>query len=162
MHLVAVVKILVLLMMANGTPVILKRLMGARPARPLDFGARFRDGRPIFGPSKTLRGLLGSLAVTSLVAPLLGLDWTAGLMVAVFAMLGDVFSSFTKRRLGLESGSMALGLDQIPESLLPFLALRSDLDLSAVDIVAGVATFFVGELVLSRILYRLGVRDRPY
>ena len=162
MHLVLVVKLLVLLTMANGTPVILKRVMSERTARPLDLGLRFPDGRPVFGPSKTIRGIIGALAITTLAAPALGLPWTAGLIVAVFAMLGDLFSSFTKRRLGLESGGMALGLDQIPESLLPFLALRGDLDLSALDIVVGVVAFFVGELVLSRIFYWLGVRDRPY
>jgi hypothetical protein len=162
MHLVTVLKLLVLLLAANGTPVILKRLMGSRLALPLDGGARFRDGRPIFGPSKTLRGIVGAVVVTTAVAPLLGFDWRIGLLVALFAMAGDLFSSFTKRRFGLESGGMALGLDQIPESLLPFLATRGDLGLGAVDIVAGVIAFFVGELVLSQILFRLKVRDRPY
>jgi hypothetical protein len=32
----------------------------------------------------------------------------------------------------------------------------------ATDIVLGVAIFFVGELVLSRFLYWLRLRDRPY
>ena len=77
-------------------------------------------------------------------------------------MAGDLLSSFLKRRLGLQSSSKAVGLDQIPESLLPLLACRQALSLTALDIVAGTAIFFVAEVVLSRFLFRLHVRDRPY
>jgi hypothetical protein len=83
-------------------------------------------------------------------------------MVAVAAMAGDLFSSFVKRRLGLESSSMAIGFDHIPESLLPLLCITLLLPISLADIVAVTAIFFVGVLVLSRILFRLNVRDRPY
>lgn len=162
MHILVVLKLLALLLIANGTPVILKRLMGPALARPLDGDVRFPDGRPIFGSSKTLRGLIGAIVVTTAAAPALGLDWDVGALIAVFAMAGDLFSSFTKRRFGLDSGGMALGLDQIPESLLPMLAARGELDLVPLDIVVGVIAFFAGELLLSRILFRLGVRDRPY
>jgi hypothetical protein len=34
--------------------------------------------------------------------------------------------------------------------------------LTAADIVTGVAIFFAGELALSRVLFRLRFRDRPY
>lgn len=162
MHLELIIKLLVLLLMANGTPVILKRVMGGTLARPLDFGVCLPDGRPVFGRSKTWRGILGALIVTTIAARLIGLDWTIGLVIAGFAMIGDLASSFTKRRLGLASGGMAVGLDQIPESLLPFLAVRGDIALSWLDIALGVAAFFVGSLVLSKILFRLGVREQPH
>jgi hypothetical protein len=58
--------------------------------------------------------------------------------------------------------SRATALDQIPESLLPLLACRGALSLTAADVVAGVAVFFVGEVILSRLFYRLRLRDRPY
>jgi CDP-2,3-bis-(O-geranylgeranyl)-sn-glycerol synthase len=77
-------------------------------------------------------------------------------------MVGDLCSSFIKRRLGFEPSSRATGLDQIPESLLPALLGRWLLALPAGDVVAVTATFFVGEIVLSRILFRLKLRDRPY
>jgi CDP-2,3-bis-(O-geranylgeranyl)-sn-glycerol synthase len=57
---------------------------------------------------------------------------------------------------------MALGLDQIPESLFPLLACRMLLPLSFLDVVAGVTLFFIGGLILSRILFRFNLRDRPY
>ena len=51
-------QLLVLLVVANGTAVIAKKLLGAAFARPLDGGALFVDGQPIFGPSKTIRGIV--------------------------------------------------------------------------------------------------------
>ena len=78
------------------------------------------------------------------------------------AMAGDLFSSFVKRRLGLPPSSRALGLDQIPESLLPLLVCRQSLSLTALDIGLAVAIFFVGELGISRLLYKAHLRDEPY
>jgi CDP-2,3-bis-(O-geranylgeranyl)-sn-glycerol synthase len=77
-------------------------------------------------------------------------------------MAGDLLSSFLKRRLGLPPSSKASGFDQIPESLFPLLACQLPLSLTAVDILTGTAIFFVGEVLLSRVLFRLHVRDRPY
>jgi hypothetical protein len=77
-------------------------------------------------------------------------------------MAGDALSSFIKRRLDLPSSSRATGLDQIPESLVPLLACRPMLPLTPWDIAASVAIFLVGEIVLSRALYRVHLRDRPY
>lgn len=162
MQFVPVIKLLVLLTLANGTPIAAKRIFGARFALPLDGGINFWDGRPLFGPSKTVRGILASILVTAAAAPLLGLDIAVGATAAVAAMAGDLFSSFIKRRLNFPPSSQAIGLDQVPESLFPMLACRNALSLTAADIVLGIAIFFIGELILSRLLYRLHFRDRPY
>ncbi len=162
MHAALIAKLIVLVAVANGAPVLAKKALGTRFARPLDGGAIFRDGRPLFGPSKTIRGVAVSLLATPLAAVLLGLQWEAGALVAGGAIAGDLFSSFVKRRLGLASSSMAIGLDQIPELFLPLLASRMLLPVGWLDIMAGVAIFFVGELVLSRILFKLHLRDEPY
>lgn len=162
MHYLAVLQLLILLMLANGSPVVAKRLLGRRLAQPVDGNIKFVDGRPLLGSSKTIRGILVSIAVTSACAPLLGLSFKIGLIVGTTAMAGDLLSSFLKRRLGLSPSSRAVGLDQIPESLFPLLASRYALSLTAVDIIVGTAIFFVGEIVLSRVLFRLHLRDRPY
>jgi CDP-2,3-bis-(O-geranylgeranyl)-sn-glycerol synthase len=159
---ILVLKLLVLLAVANGAPVLAKRLLGDRLARPLDGGAIFIDGRPLFGPSKTIRGIVLALAATPLAAALMGLSWQLGVVVAGLAVVGDLLSSFVKRRMGLPSSSMALGLDQIPESLLPLLGAWLFVPLSLLDILVGVAAFFAGELILSRILFHLNLRERPY
>ena len=162
MQFLPVLKLLVLLTLANGTPIVTKKILGPRFSYPLDGGIKLGDGRPLFGSSKTIRGILVSIVVTTAAAPLLGLSLGVGATVAAAAMAGDLFSSFTKRRLNFPSSSQALGLDQIPESLLPMLACANALSLTATDIVLGVAIFFVGELILSRLLYWLRLRDRPY
>ena len=112
-------QLLILLVVANGTPVLAKKLLGAAFARPLDGGALFVDGQPILGPSKTIRGIVVSVLATSICAALMGLGWKVGTLVAIFAMAGDLFSSFAKRRLHLHSSSMAIGLDHIPEFFPP-------------------------------------------
>ena len=99
MHLFSILQAMVLLTLANGTPVIAKRIFGQSFALSLDAGLRFFDGRPLFGPSKTIRGILLSVLVTTASAPLIGLDLTVGVIVASAAMAGDLFSSFVKRRL---------------------------------------------------------------
>src|SRR5271169_156482 len=162
MHPGIVLQLLILLMLANGTPVIAKKILDDRYSYPVDGNLTFADGRPVFGRSKTLRGILLAVMVTTAGAPIIGLCWKTGLLVGSFAMAGDLFSSFCKRRLGLPSSSRASGLDQIPESLLPLLACRDLLALTAADIVLCVAMFVIGEVVLSRVLYAFRLRDRPY
>jgi CDP-diglyceride synthetase len=162
MHPLVICQVLVLLMLANGTPVIAKKLLGNHYSYPLDGNLTFGDGRPLFGRSKTIRGIVLAVVVTTVGAPLIGLGWRTGLLVGSFAMLGDLFSSFSKRRLNLPSSSRASGLDQIPESLFPLLACRNLLGLAPADIVVCLAMFFVGEVVLSRLLFAFRLRDRPY
>lgn len=161
-HGLVITKLLVLLATANGTPVLVRWLLKHRVDAPLDFGWRMPDGRPLLGPSKTIRGLISAIAATTLVAPLLSLPVAMGGIIGAAAMLGDLISSFIKRRLGLPPSSMALGLDQIPESLLPLVVSWQYLALSPADGIVILAAFLAGELALSRVLYRLHVRDRPY
>ena len=162
MQAVQILQILALLALANGTPIAAKNILGSRFSFPVDAGKNFRDGRPLFGPSKTVRGILVSIFVTTACAPLIGVDMAVGATAAVAAMAGDLFSSFVKRRLGFPPSSQAIGLDQIPESLFPMLACRDALSLTIADIAVGVVIFFAGELVLSYLLYRIHLRDTPY
>jgi CDP-diglyceride synthetase len=155
-------QLLVLMTLANGTPIVAKKVFGARFARPLDGGIVFFDGRPLFGPSKTIRGIVASILVTTASAPLTDLDLTIGAIVAGAAMAGDLFSSFVKRRLNFRPSNQALCLDQVPESLFPMLACRDALSLTIADIALGVGIFFIGELILSRLLYQVHLRDEPY
>jgi predicted CDP-diglyceride synthetase/phosphatidate cytidylyltransferase len=162
MHALTVAQLLVLLTLANGSPIVAKLILGDHFSSPLDLGKKFIDGKPLLGPTKTIRGLLIAIAVTAACAPLLGLGFEIGLLVGATAMAGDLSSSFVKRRFGWPASSRATGLDQIPESLLPLLACRDALSLTAVDVLVVCALFFVGEVLLSRLLFRFRVRDQPY
>ena len=162
MQLLHILQILVLLTFANGTPIVAKKIFGPRFALPLDAGIIFFDGRPLFGASKTMRGIVVSILITTATAPFIGLDLTIGVILASSAMAGDLFSSFVKRRLNFPPSSQALGLDQVPESLFPMLACRNALSLTIADIALGIGVFFIGELILSRLLFRAHLRDEPY
>lgn len=157
-----IAQLLLLLTVANGTPVIAKKILGNALAAPLDGGRTFADGRPLFGRSKTLRGVVIAVVTTTAAAPLIGLEWKVGALLAAGAMAGDLFSSFCKRRMGLAPSSRALGLDQIPESLFPLGACRLLLPVTVLDMVVATTLFFAGELALSRVLFQLRIRDRPF
>jgi CDP-2,3-bis-(O-geranylgeranyl)-sn-glycerol synthase len=151
-----------LLLVANGAPVVAKNLLGARWTWPVDFGLTLPDGQRLFGSSCTFRGWVAALAATAVAAWLLGLEALTGLAIGALAMTGDMLSSFIKRRLGMPPGSMALGLDQIPESLFPLLWARAPFALGWGDVAALTLIFLVLELLLSRILYRFHLRSHPY
>src|ERR1700730_8765933 len=162
MQLWMITRLLFLMVLANGTPLVAKKILGNRFSRPLDSGARCLDGQPFFGVSKTIRGILLSVLVTVIGAYLVGLGGKIGALFGSVAMSGDLFSSFLKRRLRLPPSSRAIGIDQVPESLFPLLACRSALSLTVSDIAVIVVTFFISEILISRVLYKFGLRDRPY
>lgn len=158
----AVLSLLLLILVANGAPVLGHALCRDRLGWPLDLGVRFWDGYPLLGPGKTVRGLVLSLGATTGCAWLIGLPVLTGVLLSGAAMLGDCLSSFLKRRLGKASGSQMLGVDQIPESLLPLLSVRNQMALGITEIVATVIAFLVVELLLSRLVYPWGLRKHPY
>ena len=153
---------LLLLLVANGTPILVRLALGKRLKQPLDGGWRFFDGRPLFGPSKTIVGLIAALSASISLSVALSIGWMTGLLIGGLAMLGDLLSSFVKRRMGLRSSAMALGLDQVPESLIPLMVCAPLLGLSWTQVLLVTSAFFVLEVILSRIAYHLGIRQQPY
>ena len=117
-----ILQLLILLALANGTPVVAKKILGERFAYPLDGGIEFVDGRPLFGRSKTVRGIVLAVLVTMAGAPLIGLEWVIGFLVGSLAMAGDLFSSFLKRRIALPPSSRASGLRSGSGSVIPLFA----------------------------------------
>lgn len=156
-------RLMVLLMVANGAPIILQWLFRGWGAWPVDGGQTLSlDGRPWLGRSKTWRGLVAAAPATGLAAISIGLPFATGFVVGAWAMAGDLLASFIKRRLNLAPSDRSLGLDQVPESLLPLWAIAGELRLEAAAIAWLVLAFVVLEILLSRLLYDLHVRERPY
>ncbi|PNG26712.1 CDP-archaeol synthase [Methylocella silvestris] len=162
MSIAPIAQALILVFVANGAPILASRVLGLWGNAPLDLHARFSDGARLLGSSKTFRGVIASLIATTLVAPAIGVDWRVGALAASAAMTGDIFSSFIKRRLQLPAQGMAPGIDQAPESLLPLIVCKSALGLSFVDVLVAAFIFWVGALLLSRALFTLKIRERPY
>ena len=93
-------RLLLLLGVANSAPIVAKNLLGTRWSAPLDAGLHFADGRPLLGPSKSVRGVIAAVASTALAGALLGFSLGLGAVIGAGAMLGDALSRFVKRRLG--------------------------------------------------------------
>ena len=141
---------------------IANKILRERFARPLDGGVQFFDGQPLFGSSKTIRGIALAVLATSAGGALLGLGWQVGAVIGSLSMTGDLFSSFVKRRIKLPPSSRAVLLDQVPEALFPLLACQATLALTLSQIVAVVAIFTLGDIVFSPLFYKLKIRKRPY
>jgi CDP-2,3-bis-(O-geranylgeranyl)-sn-glycerol synthase len=156
---ILLIKLVALLLAANGTPILVARVLKERLAMPLDGGLKLRDGRPLFGTAKTIRGIAASIVCTSLMAVVLRLEWETGAIFAAASMAGDLTSSFLKRRLGFKVHAQVFGLDQIPEALFPLLALQSRLSLGVGDIVTIVAAFVIYELAFWYLFRRVWLRQ---
>jgi len=146
----------------NGAPIIARNITGTHFNWPVDLGVTFVDGQPLLGHTKTWRGLLAAILAGSVVASLSGLSAKHGAMFALLTMIGDLFASFTKRRLRLAPSSRSRGLDVLPESLLPSTVMSTELGLNMIEIASVVMIFFVIEVFLSPILYRWHIRKRPF
>lgn len=153
---------LLMLLVANGAPILLRSALGARWTAPLDGGWHLRDGRPLFGHTKCWSGIVAALTATGMTAMLLGLGGLFGLQFALLSMLGDLISSFSKRRMAIPPHERAIGLDQIPEALLPLWLLSESLGLQALDVALGVALFMLLDITLSPLLWRWRIRSHPY
>ena len=148
-----ILHLLLMLVIANGTPVVTGLLFRERMAWPLDGGRQFIDGRRLFGASKTLRGIVMAVVASALLAPVIGLTPADGALAGLLAMTGDLVSSFSKRRLGYQPGCASPLLDQLPESCLPLWVLGPATGASVADMAVAVVAFTVLDLLVSR-LYR--------
>ncbi len=100
-------------MVANASPVFVAK------GTPVDGGRKFVDGRRLLGDGKTWEGLtLGLLFGTTTAAvesSVLGrvelFLW--GALAALGALVGDMVSSFFKRRIGLRRGAPMPLVDQL-------------------------------------------------
>jgi CDP-2,3-bis-(O-geranylgeranyl)-sn-glycerol synthase len=147
---------------ANAAPIIAARCFRSFADAPVDFGRLLADGQPILGNSKTWRGLFSAMATTCLLAPPLGFTYVFGLVFGALVMVGDLFSSFVKRRRGLAPSDQSLGLDQLPESLLPAIYAAMMTDMAWWWVLVLPLMFMAIQLLVSWPLYQLGIRKRPY
>ena len=154
--------LLLLIIIANGAPILIRRLLNGGFSLAVDFGQKLPDKNRLFGSSKTWRGVAAALLATAAAAWLLGYPPETGILIAAYAILGDLGSSFIKRRLSMQPSSMALLLDQVPESLFPAFMMMHTFNLELSSVILLVLIFIIIELVLSHILYKYGIRKKPY
>jgi len=156
------IKLLVMLLATNGAPVLVARVFQSHGAQPLDLDRQLHDGRPIFGSSKTWRGLAAALVTSSVLSMLFGYDTWFGLLFGVLVMTGDLISSFIKRRMGLAPSDQCMGLDQLPEAFIPSVYAVSVMGADWWWAVLLALAFTLLEILISRPLFWLNIRKRPY
>jgi hypothetical protein len=117
-------KILVILIVANTAPILSSALFPKARRWPLDNGRRLADGRPLLGEHKTLWGLLSGIGAAGIFGLLMGLSLTTGLLIGLASLLGDLLTSFLKRRLGLVEGETAHLFDHLLEGALPLILCK--------------------------------------
>ncbi len=154
--------LLLLLGWCNFLPILGRWALKDRFAWPVDLGLKWFDKRPVFGPHKTWRGLTLAVAGTTAASAITPFGPILGAKLAGLSMIGDLIASFIKRRLGLRSGQMALGLDQGMESFLPLFLLRDEIAVEYYEILILVILFAAGELIISPILYKVRIRRNPH
>jgi len=145
------ITLVLLLVITNGAPVLASLLLGQRFNQPLDRNLQFIDERPLLGPTKTVRGIVSAIFLTTLMAPLFGLSPAQGSLFAVLTMTGDVVSSFIKRRLGITSSRSAPLLDQLPETLFPLWIMHPVLKETLEEACAAMLVFVVIDWFASRL-----------
>jgi|TARA_B100001121_G_scaffold21369_1_gene16620 CDP-2,3-bis-(O-geranylgeranyl)-sn-glycerol synthase len=155
-------ELFVMLVLANGMPVVVAKLCRGAWDWPIDGNRHWPDGRPVLGPSKTWRGLVSGALSSALFSAWVGLGFLFGLAFGLLGLLGDMASSFVKRRLGLASSARALWLDQLPEAALPMAVAVLWLPVAVWDATLVVLLFALSNIFFSPILHRLGIRKHPH
>lgn len=150
-------KILFLLWLINFAPPLTAFFFEEKGAQPLDFGKRMGDGKPIFGAHKTIRGIGAGIGTGMLLGVVFGFPLWIGGGCGVLSMLGDLCSSFLKRRMGHQSGKDIPGLDQGVEGLLPLVLLKYQLPLAWSTTLMLLVLFSVGAYIGS-VLYKKSIR----
>ena len=153
---------LLLLITANGSPVIIRKILSERLLIPIDNGCILKDGYRLLGSTKTWAGLISAIFFTTAISFFCEIALLTGFLFAAITMCGDMLTSFIKRRLGKLDSARARGLDTIPESLLPLWLLRDSLGLTIIEVAITVLLFFLFEEIVSPILFKLHIRNQPY
>ncbi|CAK0774065.1 CDP-archaeol synthase [Gammaproteobacteria bacterium] len=143
-----IVVLILFLVWANFAPFLVGLWLGERWGTPVDFGRKWWDGLPVFGSHKTWRGIATSIVGSALAAPLMiDVSWWAGAVAGGLAMVGDLVTSFLKRRLHDPEGEDVPAVDQVLEGILPASFTGWQMGLSPVSVVFAVLLFVpLGEI----------------
>ncbi len=167
--------------LANGAPVVAKKLNLNVFNYPIDGGQKYRDKR-IFGDNKTYRGFfvgiltaIGTIYLQlwaynsyQFIRDISFIDYSSeplallALLFAVGALGGDAIESFFKRQLGKKSGVSWMPFDQIDYIIGGLLAITLAVHLDFSEYLAVLIVWFIMHPVISHLFYRLKLRDDPF
>lgn len=156
---------------ANMTPIFASKLPILKNwTAPLDFGKELR-GKRIFGPNKTIRGLLTGTVTAGLSGLLLHsflleqksllLFVTICAVMGFGALFGDAIESFFKRQKGIASGKAWFPFDQT-DYIIGGLLFVAPFGVLSLWLVLWIFIIYFGlHLVSSYVGYLLGLKDEP-
>jgi len=153
-------EVVIFLLFVNAVPGILGFLLPEMGDQPLDGGYRFRDGFLLLGKHKTIRGLAGGIFSGGALAAVVGIPSLIGLTAGLLSMIGDIMSSFIKRRLMLAEGTQSPVLDQILEAGFPLVFFHWTLSMPWLQVIECFLFFFAVDQAAS-VLFQKIVRPSP-
>lgn len=130
--------------------------------------------RHLFGAHKTVLGFAAGVAAGLAAAWLQArigwahariapADWAAtGLALGFGAMAGDTLKSFCKRRTGRAPGTPWPPFDQLDFVAGALLLVAPWVDLRADEVALVLGLSFLGDLLVNRLAFRLGIKDTPW
>lgn len=157
---------------ANASPMFASRVPWIRRFNnPIDFGKHY-NGKRIFGPNKTWRGLITgtlvggttSLLVSYYFVPNSADAWYTFLVGAALgcgALVGDAIESFFKRQRDVSPGKSWFPFDQI-DYIIGGLVFVYPLTLIPLILMFGILILYFGlHLLVSYIGYLVGFKKTP-
>jgi len=164
----------------NMAPVLAKKALKDRFSTPIDLGKEFR-GRRITGNNKTYRGLLSAILISIFIVILQRqiyisgslksfsvLDYAAidyltfGFLMGLGAMLGDLFKSVVKRRMGKVPGESWRPFDQL-DFVIGAIVITSVIYTPPLSVIWGMIVFVpITKVLVDNIGVYLGVYDQRW
>ncbi len=142
--LISTVQIVIFLWLINFVPPLLALIFHDKLNRPVDANKTFFDGQPFLGSHKTIRGITGAVVCGGVASHLFSFTIFEGIMIATLSMLGDLITSFFKRRLKKPSGTVIPGVDQFLEAFLPLIFWKHITSISWFWVAIAMALFGIG------------------
>ena len=140
---------------SNAAPVAL----GGGP--PLDGGGKWLDGKPFLGSHKTLRGSIVGILAGLLIGVLQG-NPLAGITQGIGAILGDLLSSFLKRRWDVAPGESSPLLDQLDFILVAIILSQPFTRASITEMIIIIIVTIPIHYMMNYISWRMKMKDHPW
>ena len=165
--------------LANMFPTYVKGVF-KKLAVPVDFGKIYR-GQPLFGKTKTWRGLLFAMIGGEIAFLLLQwfctfdgfknsvvffdasqLPWWLGFLLGLGAIIGDLIESFVKRRFKKEPSSRWFPWDNIDYLVGGFVVLAFFVDVVWYNYLAILVVGLVLHVLFNLLGYALKIKKEPW
>ncbi len=159
------VKFYIPVMVANGTPVLVKGVFR------IDSGRAFVDRRPLLGSNKTWEGLLIGVTYAFVASSLISIVfdnpfYIIGGLAGLFGLLGDLAGAFLKRRLGIKPGDPLPVVDQldfVTFSTLFYLAVGfEEFAENPGYIISTFLLILLLHVAANNLAYYMGLKDRRW